>query len=159
MKKPLGLRIVLIFYMFIGGLTLSLSFIHLLTINNNELKFFFIHNGFDIITENTILTRNYLESLPQNTMLIVSFIMTFLTSLFYMLLAEALYKGNKNAYIIGALLHASAAVSSLTLLVLGVRTVKALGIFFLLLNVLKVIYLYRARALGVGGVHIETLSD
>jgi hypothetical protein len=75
------------------------------------------------------------------------------------MLAEALYKGNKNAYIIGALLHASAAVSSLTLLVLGVRTVKALGIFFLVLNVLKVVYLYRARALGAGGVHIETLSD
>jgi predicted permease len=89
----------------------------------------------------------------------VSFIVTFLTSLFYIVLAEALYKESKKAYIIGALLHAFAAVSSLTLLVLGVRTVKVLGIFFLVLNVLKFAYLYRARALGTGEVQLETLGD
>jgi hypothetical protein len=150
MKKPLGLKLIIIFYMFIGGLTLSLSFIHLVIINDNILRFFFIHNCFDIITENTILTRGYLESLSQNTMLIVTFIMTFLTSIFYTMLAEALYKGNKNAYIIGALLHSFAAVSSLSLWVLGVNTIKVLGIFFLVLNVLKFVYLYSDITLTKG---------
>ena len=121
---------------------LSISFIHLLTMTNNAMKLFYLDYCYEIISKNTILTREFLESLPQNTALLVTFTVTFLTSIFYTKLAETLILGNAIAYLIGILLHLYAAISSLTIWVLGIDKVKFVGIFFLFINLLKVVYLY-----------------
>jgi hypothetical protein len=142
MRRPLGLTLIITFYMIIGGLTLSISFLHLLTINNNAMKLFYLDYCYEIISNNTILTREFLESLPQNTALLVTFTVTFLTSIFYTKLAETLYLGKAFAYRIGTLLHSYAAVSSLALWVLGIDKAKLVGVVFLFINLLKAVYLY-----------------
>lgn len=121
---------------------MALSFLQLLTIKNHVMNLFFMDLCFDFIAENTILTKNVLESLPQGIMLSVSFTATLLTSMFHALLAEALYVGNARAYIIGALFHSCSAVSSFTLWVLGINTLKLIGLLFFSLNLAKAAYLY-----------------
>jgi hypothetical protein len=142
MRRPLGLTLIVIFYMIIGGLMLSLSFLNLLTMTNNTMKFFYLDYCYEIISKNTILTRAFLESLPQNTAILVTFLATFLTSIFYTKLAETLLLGKAVAYLIGTLLHLYAAISSLGFWVIGIDKVKFVGILFLFINLLKVVYLY-----------------
>ena len=121
---------------------LSISFLQLLTMTNNAMKLFYLDYCYEIISKNTILTREFLESLPQNTALWITFTVTFLTSIFYTKLAEALLLGKAIAYLIGILLHLYAAFSSLAFWVLGVDKVKFVGVVFLFINLLKVAYLY-----------------
>ena len=142
MKRPLGLTFIITFYMIIGGLNLSISFLSLLTINNNAMKLFYLDYCYEIITNNTILTREFLESLPQNTAILITFMATFLTSIFYTKLAETLYIGKTVAYFIGTLLHSLATVLSLALWVLGINEVKLAGVIFFFINLSKTIYLY-----------------
>ena len=142
MRRPLGLSLIIIFYIIIGGLMLSISFLQLLTMTNNAMKLFYLDYCYEIISKNTILTREFLEMLPQNTALWITFTVTFLTSIFYTKLAEALLLGKAIAYLIGILLHLYAAFSSLAFWVLGVDKVKFVGVVFLFINLLKVAYLY-----------------
>jgi len=142
MRRPLGLTLIIIFYMIIGGLMLSISFLQLLTMTNNVMKLFYLDYCYEIISKNTILTKEFLESLPQNTALLVTFTVTFLTSIFYTKLAETLLLGKAVAYLIGTLLHLYAAISSLAFWVLGIDKVKFVGVAFLFINLLKVAYLY-----------------
>ena len=121
---------------------LSISFLQLLTMTNNAMKLFYLDYCYEIISKNTILTREFLEMLPQNTALWITFTVTFLTSIFYTKLAEALLLGKAIAYLIGILLHLYAAFSSLAFWVLGVDKVKFVGVVFLFINLLKVAYLY-----------------
>ena len=149
MRRPFGLTLIIYFYMIIGGLTLALSFFQLVSIINQGTKLLFMDVCFDFIAHNTILTQDLLEQLPQNILILVTFSVTFLTSMFYTVLAEALYLGNTKAYIIGILLHAFSAVSSFALSILGINTLKLIGVFFLSMNLIKATYLYtRARAKG-----------
>ena len=142
MKRPLGLTFIIHFYSVIGGLTLALSFLQLLSINNHGMNLFFMDLCFDFIADNTILTKKVLESLPQGIMLSVTFTVTILTSMFHTLLAEALYVGNTRAYVIGTLFHSYSAVSSFALWVLGINTLKLISVFFFSMNLTKAAYLY-----------------
>jgi len=142
MRRPLGLKFILCFYSIIGGLTLALSFLQLLFINNQGMKPFLMDLCCDFIAENTIFTKDFLELLPQNILLLFTFTATSLTSIFHILLAETLYWGNAKAYIIGILFHSYSAVSSFALCVLGINTLKLIGIFFLSMNLIKATYLY-----------------
>jgi hypothetical protein len=60
-------------------------------------------------------------------------------------MAEALYLDYNKAYIIGILYHSYSAVSSFTLWVLGINTLKLIGVFYLSLNLIRAIYLYIKR--------------
>ena len=142
MRRPLGLTLIIIFYMIIGGLMLSISFLNLLTMTNNTMKLFYLNYFYEIISKNTILTREFLESIPQNTAFLVTFTVTFLTSIFYTKLAETLLLGKAIAYLIGTLLHLYAAISSIAFWVLGIDKIKFVGVFFFFINLLKVVYLY-----------------
>jgi hypothetical protein len=148
MRRPLGLTLIIKFYSIIGGLTLALSFFQLLSINNYGMKLFFIDPSLDFIAENTILTKEILESLPESIMTIFAFIVTFITSLFHTLLAEALYLNNSKAYLIGILFHSYSALSSFALWMLGINTLKLIGVFFLFMNLIKATYLYNKRVRG-----------
>ena len=112
---------------------------------NPGTKLFFVDLCFEFIADNTILTKELLESLPLNIMLSATFTVTFLTSMFYTYLAEALYLNNTKAYIIGILLHSCSAVSSFALWILGIKTLKMIGVFFLSINLIKAAYLARAK--------------
>ena len=106
------------------------------------MKLFYLDYCYELISKNTILTREFLEMLPQNAALWITFTVTFLTSIFYTKLAEALLLGKAIAYLIGILLHVYAAISSLAFWVLGIEQVKFVGVVFLFINLLKVAYLY-----------------
>lgn len=106
------------------------------------MKLFYLDYCYEIITNNTILTREFLESLPQNTAILITFMVAFLTSIFYTKLAETLYIGKTIAYFIGTLLHSLATVLSLALWVLGIDKIKLVGVIFFFINLLKTIYLY-----------------
>jgi hypothetical protein len=146
MRRPLGLKFIICFYSIIGGLTLALSFLQLLSVNNQGMKLFFMDLCRDFIADNTILTKDFLELLPQSILFLVTFTVTFLTSVFHILLAEALYLGNAKAYIVGILFHSYSAVSSFALWVLGINTLKLIGVFFLSMNLIKATYLYMKNA-------------
>lgn len=148
MRRPIGLTLIIAFYSLIGGLTLALSFFQLLSANNYGMKLFFIDPCLNFITENTILTEEILRSLPENLMLIFTFIVTFGTSLFHIMLAEALYLGNSRAYLFGILFHTYSAFSSFALWVLGINALKLIGVFFLCMNLVKATYLYRKKVRG-----------
>ena len=121
---------------------LSISFLNLLTMTNNAMKLFYLNYCYEIISKNTILTREFLESIPQNTAFLVTFTVTFLTSIFYTKLAETLLLGKAIAYLIGTLLHLYAAISSIAFWVIGIDKIKFVGVVFLFINLLKVVYLY-----------------
>lgn len=145
MRHPLGLTLIIKFYSIIGGLTLALSFFQLLSINNYGMKLIFIDPCLDFTVENTILTKEILESLPENIMPMFTIIVTFITSLFHTLLAEALYLNNSKAYLFSILFHSYSALSSFALWMLGINTLKLIGIFFLFMNLIKVTYLNNKR--------------
>lgn len=145
MRRPLGLSLIITFYAFIGGLTLALSFFQLLSVNNYGMKLIFIDPCLDFMAKNTILTKEILESLPESIILMFAFIVTFITSLFHILLAESLYMRNSKAYLFGILFHSYSAFSSFALWVLGINTLKLIGIFFLFMNLIKATYLYITR--------------
>lgn len=142
MGRPLGLKFIICFYSIIGGSTLALSFLQLMSVNNQGMRLFFMDLCCDFIAENTILTKDFLMLLPQSILLIVTFTVTSLTSMFHILLAETLYLGNAKAYVVGILFHSYSAVSSFALWVLGINTLKLIGIFFLSMNLIKATYLY-----------------
>ena len=121
---------------------MALSFFQLLSINNYGVKMIFIDPCLDFTVENTILTREILESLPESIMLMFAFIVTFITSLFHTLLADALYLNNSKAYLFGILFHSYSAISSFALWMLGINTLKLIGVFFLFMNLIKATYLY-----------------
>ena len=121
---------------------MALSFFQLLSINNYGVKLIFIDPCLDFTVENTILTREILESLPESIMLMFAFIVTFITSLFHTLLADALYLNNSKAYLFGILFHSYSAISSFALWMLGINTLKLIGVFFLFMNLIKATYLY-----------------
>jgi hypothetical protein len=148
MRRPLGLTLIIKFYSIIGGLTLALSFFQILSVNNYGMKLVFIDPCLDFIAENTILTKEILESLPESIMTIFAFIVTFITSLFHTLLAEALYLGNSKAYLFGILFHSYSAFSSFALWMLGINTLKLIGVFLLFMNLVKATYLYNKRVRG-----------
>jgi hypothetical protein len=148
MRRPLGLTLIITFYAFIGGLTLALSFFQLLSVNDYGMKLIFIDPCLELIAENTILTIEILVSLPESIMLTFAFIATFITSMFHTLLAEALYLSNSKAYLIGILFHSYSALSSFALLMLGINTLKLIGVFFLFMNLIKATYLYINRVHG-----------
>ena len=127
---------------------MALSFFQLLSINNYGMKLFFIDPSLDFIAKNTILTKEILESLPESIMTIFAFIVTFITSLFHTLLAEALYLNNSKAYLIGILFHSYSTLSSFALWMLGINTLKLIGVFFLFMNLIKATYLYINRVRG-----------
>lgn len=120
---------------------MALSFFQLLSINNYGMKLIFIDPCLDFTVENTILTKEILESLPENIMPMFTIIVTFITSLFHTLLAEALYLNNSKAYLFSILFHSYSALSSFALWMLGINTLKLIGIFFLFMNLIKVTYL------------------
>ena len=126
---------------------MALSFFQLLSINNYGVKLIFIDPCLDFTVENTILTREILESLPESIMLMFAFIVTFITSLFHTLLADALYLNNSKAYLFGILFHSYSAISSFALWMLGINTLKLIGVFFLFMNLIKAIYLNNKRVL------------
>ena len=146
-RHPLGLTLIIKYYSIIGGLTLALSFFQLLSINNYGVKLIFIDPCLDFTVENTILTREILESLPESIMLMFAFIVTFITSLFHTLLADALYLNNSKAYLFGILFHSYSAISSFALWMLGINTLKLIGVFFLFMNLIKATYLNNKRVL------------
>ncbi len=121
---------------------MALSFLLLSSINTHGMNRFFMDLCFDFIVDNTILTKKILESLPQGMMLSVTFTVTILTSIFHALLAEALYVGSTRAYVIGTLFHSCSAVSSFALWVLGINTLKLIGVLFFSMNLAKAVYLY-----------------
>lgn len=145
MRRPFGLSLIIAFYAFIGGLTLALSFFQLLSVNNYGMKLIFIDPFLELIAENTILTIEILGSLPESIMLMFAFIATFITSMFHTLLAESLYLSNSKAYLIGILFHSYSACSSFALWMLGINTLKLIGVFFLFMNLIKATYLYMNR--------------
>lgn len=126
---------------------MALSFFQLLSINNYGVKLIFIDPCLDFTVENTILTREILESLPESIMLMFAFIVTFITSLFHTLLADALYLNNSKAYLFGILFHSYSAISSFALWMLGINTLKLIGVFFLFMNLIKATYLNNKRVL------------
>ena len=127
---------------------MAVSFFQLLSINNFEMKLFFIDPCLDFIAKNTILTKEILKSLPESIMLMFAFIVTFITSLFHTLLTEALYLSNSKAYLFGILFHSYSALSSFAMWMLGINTLKLIGVFFLLMNLIKATYLYTKRERG-----------
>jgi hypothetical protein len=148
MKQPLGLNLIIKYYSIIGGLTLALSFFQLLSINNYLMTLIFVNPSLEFIAQHTILSIEFLKSLPESLMLIFAFIFTITTSIFHTLLAEAFYLNNGKAFIFGILFHSFSAVSSFTLWVLGVKTLKLIGFFFLFMNLIKAIYLYSKKMRG-----------
>ena len=148
MRRPLGLTLIITFYSLIGGLTLALSFYQLLSINKYGMKLIFLDPSLDFIVENTIMTKEILESLPESIMLVFSFIATFITSLFHTFLAEALYLSNSKAYLFGILFHSYSALSAFALWMLGINALKLIGVFFLFMNLVKAAYLYIKRVRG-----------
>ncbi len=148
MRRPLGLTLIITFYSLVGGLTLALSFFQLLSVNSYGMKLVFVDPCLDFIAENTILTKEILESLPESIMLVFSFIVTFITSLFHTLLAEALYLNNSKAYSLGILFHSYSALSAFALWMLGINALKLIGVFFLFMNLVKATYLYIKRVRG-----------
>jgi hypothetical protein len=148
MRRPLGLTLIITFYAFIGGLTLALSFFQLLSVNNYGMKLIFIDPCLELIAENTILTIEILASLPESIILMLAFIATFITSMFHTLLAESLYRSNSKAYSFGILFHSYSALSSFALWMLGINTLKLIGVFFLFMNLIKATYLYINRVRG-----------
>jgi hypothetical protein len=112
------------------------------------MKLIFIDPCLELIAENTILTMEILKSLPESIMLMFAFIATFITSMFHTLLAESLYLSNSKAYLIGILFHSYSALSSFALWMLGINTLKLIGVFFLFMNLIKATYLYIKRVHG-----------
>ncbi len=148
MRRPVGLNLIIKYYTIIGGLTLALSFFQLLSINNYIMKQIFINPCLDFIAQHTIFTTEFLKSLPETTMMIFAFILTFITSLFHTLLANAFYLNNGKAYLFGILFHSYSAFSSFGLWMLGIKALKLIGIFFLFMNLMKATYLYVKRVNG-----------
>ena len=148
MRRPVGLNLIIKYYSIIGGLTLALSFFQLLSINNYIMKQIFINPCLDFIAQHTLFTPEFLKSLPETTMMIFAFILTFITSLFHTLLANAFYLNNGKAFLFGILFHSYSAVSSFALWMLGIKALKLIGIFFLFMNLIKVTYLYVKRVNG-----------
>jgi hypothetical protein len=100
---------------------------------------------YDFIADNTILKKEFLVLLPQNIIQFATFVVTFLTSIFYTILADALYLGNAKAYFIGIALHSYSAVTSVTLWILGINTLKLIGVFLFSMNTIKAVYLYTRK--------------
>ena len=93
----------------------------------------------------SILKKEFLVLLPQNIIQFATFIVTFLTSIFYTILADALYLGHAKAYFIGIALHSYSAVTSVTLWILGINTLKLIGVFLFSMNTIKAVYLYARK--------------
>jgi hypothetical protein len=148
MRRPLGLELIIKSYSIIGGLTLALSFFQLISINNSVMKQIFIDPCLDLIAYHTLFTAEFLKSLPENLMLMLAFLFTFITSLFHTLLANAFYLNNGKAFLFGILFHSYSALSSFALWMLGVKALKLIGVFFLFLNLIKATYLYIKRVNG-----------
>jgi len=123
-------------------------FFQLLSVNNYMMKLVFIDPCLGFISEHTILTKGFLESLPENIMLMFAFIVTFVTSLFHTLLAHALYLSNSKEYLFGILFHSYSAISSFALWMLGINTLKLIGVLLIFVNLIKAIYLYIKRVRG-----------
>lgn len=145
MRRPLGLTLIVFFYSIVGGLTLALSFLQLLAFSSYGLRLYIMDVCIEFVVNNTILTRDYLLSFPQVIIFIVTIGVTFLSSLFHFLLAQFLYLGNKWAVIVGFLFHACSAASSFILWILGINHLKLIGLFFLCMNIIRAVYLYRKR--------------
>ena len=148
MRRPVGLNLIIKYYSIIGGLTLALSFFQLLSINNYVMKQIFINPCLDFIAQHTIFTPEFLKSLPETTLMIFAFILTFITSLFHTLLANSFYLNNGKAFLFGILFHTCSALSSFALWMLGIKALKLIGIFFLFMNLMKATYLYVKRVNG-----------
>jgi len=148
MRRPIGLTLIIAFYSLIGGLTLALSFFQLLSVNSYGMKLVFIDPCLNFIVENTILSIEILESFPESIMLIFSFTVTFITSLFHTFLANALYLSKSKAYSLGILFHGYSALSAFALWMLGINALKLIGVFFLFMNLVKATYLYTNRVRG-----------
>jgi hypothetical protein len=145
MRRPLGLTFIILFYSFIGGLTLALTFLQLLSLNSYGLRLYIMDAVINFTVDNTILTRDYIASFPHVVILLVTIGFTSLSSLFHFLLAQFLYLGNKWAVLFGFLFHICSAASSFILWLLGIKHLKLVGFFFLSMNIIKAVYLCRIR--------------
>ena len=146
MKRPIGLTFIIFFYSIVGGIMLAVSFLQFLAFSSHGLRIYITDLCIDFVVENTILSRNYLISLPKIIMFLITIGYTFMSSIFHFILAQFLYLGSKWAVIVGLLYHTFSATSSFILWILGINHLKLIGLLFLFMNIIRAVYLYRKRS-------------
>jgi hypothetical protein len=143
MALPKGLSIIIHIYAIIGGLALGLTIIGISSLVIEGMEYYFSNIFNFLLSESMIMHVLKINFHQTRSLILLSSCLMFVTFLFHIILAEALFHEKPSAFQIGILFHIYSALSSIILWIIGAQTLKMLSLFFLSMNIIKASYLLR----------------